>query len=248
MRPVIGLTLDDEHARPGMHVLRDDYVRSVQRAGALALVLPPGPAGDAPALLDCVDGLLLTGGVDIDPELFGQAPHPKIRRVDRERDDLEIALVREALRRDLPILAICRGIQVLNVAAGGTLLQDLPSQLRGGERHDCPEPRTARVHRVAVESGTQLHRILREGHVPVNSFHHQAVDRVGKGCVVTARCEDDDVVEGLEMPGQSFVVGVQWHPESFWDSPDSFQGLFDAQADACRRRAESPTPTAVSSP
>ena len=236
MRPVIGLTLDDEHARPGMHVLRDDYVRSVQQAGALAVVLPPGPPGDAPALLDRVDGLLLTGGVDIDPDLFGQPPHPKIRRVDRERDELELALVREALRRDLPILAICRGIQVLNVAGGGTLLQDLPSQLKGGGRHDCPEPRTARVHRVAVESDTQLHRILRESHVPVNSFHHQAVDEVGDGCVVTARCEDDGVVEGLEMPEQGFVVGVQWHPETFWDAQDSFQVLFDAQADACRRR------------
>lgn len=246
MRPAIGLTLDDEQARPGMHVLRDDYIRSVQQAGALPLILPPGPPDDAPALLDRVDGLMLTGGVDIDPELFGQEPDPDIRRVDRERDDLEIALVREALDRDLPILAICRGIQVLNVAAGGTLLQHLPSQCPGGERHDCPEPRTGRVHGVDLQPGTALHRILREDHVSVNSFHHQAVDRVGDGLVVSARCGDDDVVEGLERPDRRFVVAVQWHPESFWNAPDSFQPLFDAQVQACRQDAPVPSPKAVS--
>jgi putative glutamine amidotransferase len=238
MRPVIGMTLDDEHGRPGVHVLRDDYVRSVEQAEAIPLVIAPTRPQDAGRLLDRLDGLLLTGGIDIDPELFDQPPHPKLRRVDRRRDDLEIALIREALARNLPILGICRGMQVLNVARGGTLLQDLPSEIAGGERHDCPEPRSRRVHRIGVDANTRLHDILGEANVSVNSFHHQSVDRLGDSFVASARCDEDSVVEGIEMPEHCFVVGVQWHPETFWDSPDSFQSLFDAQADACREQAE----------
>ena len=244
MAPLIGITLDDEHARPGVHVLRDDYVRSVEQAGAVPLIVPPSAPELAPAILDRLDGLLLSGGVDIDPALFGQDPDPGLRRVDRERDDLELALTREALARDLPILAICRGIQVLNVACGGTLVQHLPSAIAGGERHDCPEPRTGRVHRIDLRPDTRLHRILGEGSISVNSFHHQAVDSVGEGLSVTATCPDDGVVEGLEMPGQRFVVGVQWHPETFWDQEDSFQSLFDSHAEAVR--AGAPRPAAVS--
>ena len=237
MRPVVGITLDDEQARPGMHVLRDEYVRSVEQAGAIPVVLAPCDPAHAPLLLDRLDGLLLSGGVDVDPALFDEAPHPKLRRVDRRRDDLELALTREALRRDLPILAICRGIQVLNVATGGTLIQDLPSQIAGGERHDCPEPRSRRVHRIEAEPGTHLNEMLGEEAISVNSFHHQAVGRLGKGLVASARCPEDGVVEGLEGPGDHFVLGVQWHPETFWDQQDSFQSLFDAHANACRNGA-----------
>lgn len=238
MRPVIGMTLDDEHARPGVHVLRDDYVRSVEQAEAIPLVIAPTRPRDAGSILDRLDGLLLTGGIDVDPELFDQAPHPRLGRVDRGRDDLELALIREALERDLPILGICRGIQVLNVAAGGTLIQDIPSQIAGGERHNCPEPRSRRVHRILIDPGTRLHDSLGEANVSVNSFHHQAVDRLGDGLVTSARCDEDGVVEAIEMPRRRFVVGVQWHPETFWNSPDSFQPLFDAQAAACRERAD----------
>jgi putative glutamine amidotransferase len=233
-RPVIGITLDDEHARPGVHVLRDDYVRSVEKAGAVPLVIPPCAPEDAPLVLERLDGVLLSGGVDIDPALFGEEPHPKLRRVDRRRDDLELALTREALLRDLPMLAICRGIQVLNVASGGTLIQDLPSQLEKGEAHDRPEPRSGRVHRIQTEPGTRLRGILGEEAFSVNSFHHQAVGRLGEGLVASARCPEDGVIEGLEEPGRRFAVGVQWHPETFWDHEDSFQPLFDAHAEACR--------------
>jgi len=240
MRPLIGITLDDEHARPGMHVLRDDYLRSVEQAAAIPMIIPPSSAEHAPAILDRLDGLLLSGGVDVDPALFGQDPHRELRRVDRKRDDLELALTREALRRDLPILAICRGIQVLNVAAGGTLVQHLPSEVSGGERHDRPEPRSRRVHQVDVEPGTRLHQILGESTISVNSFHHQAVDRIGKGLRASARCPDDGVVEALEMRDRRFVVGVQWHPETFWNAERSFQPLFDAHAEAIREGATRP--------
>jgi len=240
MRPLIGITLDDEHARPGVHVLRDDYVRSVERAGAVPMIVAPSAAENAAAILDRLDGLVLSGGVDIDPALFGQPRHAELRRVDRDRDDLELALTREALRRDLPILAICRGIQVLNVARGGTLIQHLPSEVEGAERHDCPEPRSRRVHRVDVEPGTRLRDILGEAVISVNSFHHQAVDRLGEGLLASASCPEDGVVEGLEMPDRRFVVGVQWHPETFWDHADSFQPLFDAHAEASRVGASRP--------
>jgi putative glutamine amidotransferase len=233
MRPVVGVTLGDGD-EPGVHAMREDYVRSVEQSGAVPVVLPPVSPGDVPALLDRLDGVLLSGGVDVDPVLYGQAPHPKLGRVNRRRDDFELALTREALRRDVPILGICRGHQVLNVAAGGTLVQDIPSLLEGAVKHDGPGPRWARAHQVEVTALSRLREILGQDAASVNSIHHQAVDRIGEDLAVSARCPEDGVIEGLEMPGRRFVVAVQWHPESFWNRSDSFQSLFDAHAEACR--------------
>jgi putative glutamine amidotransferase len=232
-RPIIGVTLF-EGDEPGMRAVREDYVRSVERADAVPVVLPPVRPEDAPLILDRVDGVLLSGGGDLDPMLYRQTPHPKLGRVDRRRDDFELALVREALRRDRPLLAICRGQQVLNVAMGGTLLQDIPSELGVVADHDAPGERTSRPHAVEVLAHTRLRAILDRDELDVNSFHHQAVDRLGDGLEVSARSPVDGVIEGLEVPGSRFVVAVQWHPESFWDQPDSFQCLFDAHAEACR--------------
>jgi putative glutamine amidotransferase len=236
MRPVVGITLGDG-GRRGFHAMREDYVRSVELGGGVPVVLPPVRAEDAAALLDRVDGVLLSGGIDVDPVLFGQAPHPNLGEVNRRRDDFELALTREALRRDLPILAICRGHQVLNVATGGTLIQDIPSIVKGGVAHDARGPRWRRVHRVELGTPSRLREVLGQDMISVNSFHHQAVDRVGDGLVVSARSPEDGVVEGLEMPTRRFVVAVQWHPESFWGRPDSFQPLFDAHVEACRKGA-----------
>jgi putative glutamine amidotransferase len=233
-RPLVGITLGDGD-EPGLHVMREDYVRSVEQAGAVPVVLPPVRPEDVPALLDRLDGVLLSGGVDVDPALYGQDRHPKLGRVNRRRDDFELALTREALRRNQPILAICRGHQVLNVATGGTLIQDIASLVEGAMDHDGRGPRCRRSHRVEVTASSRLREILGEDALSVNSLHHQAVDRVGEGLVTAARCPEDGVVEGLEMPGRRFVVAVQWHPESFWNRPDSFQPLFDAHAEACRR-------------
>lgn len=235
--PVIGITLGDDDRQAGILELREAYTRSVERAGAIPVVLPPLPAADAEPLLDRLDGLLLSGGIDVDPGLYGESPGPGLRRVDRRRDDFELALTREALARDLPILAICRGHQVLNVATGGTLHQHIPSVVAGGERHERAEPRWERVHAVDVRAGTRLSSLLGEGVTFVNSIHHQAVARVGTELVVSARCPEDEVIEGIEMPGRRFVLGVQWHPESFWQKGDSFQCLFDAHAEACRQGA-----------
>jgi len=232
-KPVVGLTLGDGD-KPGFHAMRLDYVRSVEQAGAVPVLLPPVRAEDLPALLDRLDGVLLSGGVDVDPVLYAQVPHPRLGKVNRGRDEFELALTREALRRDLPILAICRGHQVLNVAAGGTLVQDIASLVEGAMQHDASGPRWRRSHPVELISPSRLREILGQDRVSVNSFHHQAVGRIGRGLVVTARCPDDGVVEGLEMPSRRFVVAVQWHPESFWNRPHSFQSLFDAHVDACR--------------
>jgi putative glutamine amidotransferase len=232
-RPVVGITLGDGD-EPGLHAMREDYVRSVEQAGAVPVVLPPVAPDDAALLLDRLDGLLLSGGVDVDPVLYGRDPHPRLGRVDRRRDDFELALVHEALRRDLPTLGICRGQQVLNVARGGTLLQDIPSEWTGAMGHDARGRRWRRAHDVEVLPGTRLRAILGRDSIPVNSFHHQAVADVGAGLVVSARCPGDGIVEGLEAPAARFVVAVQWHPESFWNRPDSFQCLFDAHAEACR--------------
>jgi len=237
MRPVIGVTLGDGD-EPGIHAVRQDYVRSVEQSGAVPVVLPPVSPDDVPALLARLDGVLLSGGVDVDPALYGQEPHPRLGRVNRRRDDFELALVREALRRDLPILAICRGHQLLNVATGGTLVQDIASSVQGHADHDGKGPRWRRSHRVDVTAPSRLREILGQDALSVNSIHHQAVDRVGDDLVVSARCPEDGVVEGLERPASRFVVAVQWHPESFWNRADSFQRLFDAHAEACRSAAQ----------
>ncbi len=236
MRPVIGVTLGDGDD-PGIHAMREDYLRSVEQSGAVPVVLAPVAPEDVSALLDRLDGILLSGGADVDPALYGQEPHPRLGRVNRRRDEFELALLREALRRDVPILAICRGHQVLNVATGGTLVQDIPSLVEGQVKHDGEGPRWRRAHRVEVTAPSRLREILGQDAVSVNSIHHQAVDRVGDDLIVSARCPEDGVVEGLERPESRFVVAVQWHPESFWNRADSFQRLFDAHAEACRAAA-----------
>jgi putative glutamine amidotransferase len=226
-RPSIGITIGYDDRRSGIHELRHEYVGSVEETGALPFVLVPGKPEDAPSLLDRLDGLLLSGGSDVDPALYGRPPHPKLGKVIRERDDFELALCREALQRDVPILAICRGQQVLNVATGGTLVQDLPSEL-GSMDHDPRRQRWQVAHDVRIVPGTRLSEILGRDKVSVNSFHHQAVENLGAGLIVSARSEKDDVVEGIEMPGRHFVVAVQWHPESFLGRPDGFRSLFEA--------------------
>ena len=226
-RPAIGITLDFSRQDREQFALRDDYVRAVEEAQGLPLVLAPGRPEDAPELLDRLDGLVLSGGGDVDPSLYGEDPHPNLGRVTPERDAFELALCREALRRRLPVLAICRGQQVLNVATGGTLVQDIPSELAGSVDHDPESERWATAHPVKILPGTRLREILGTETVAVNSFHHQAVKELGQGLVVSARSEDG-VIEGIELPAQPFAVGVQWHPEAFWDHGRAFQPLFEA--------------------
>ncbi len=225
-RPAIGITIGYDEDRPDRHLLREDYVKSVAAAGGLPYVLAPVAEADVAALLSRLDGLVLTGGSDVDPVLYGAAPHPKLGPLFRERDDFELALCREAVRRDLPTLAICRGHQVLNIATGGTLIQDLPSEPSGGSvDHDPDTERASRVHDVRILEGSRLRRLLGKESVAVNSFHHQAVRDLGTGLQATAWAPDG-VVEGVEDPSKRFLVGVQWHPESFWRESEGFAPLF----------------------
>ncbi|HVR72477.1 MAG TPA: gamma-glutamyl-gamma-aminobutyrate hydrolase family protein [Vicinamibacteria bacterium] len=233
-RPLIGVTAGISGHSPEWFALRDDYVRAVEKAGALPVLLAPGPLERIPDVLARIDGLVLSGGSDLDPAHYGEEPHETVDDVSPERDAFELALSREALARDLPLLAICRGHQVLNVATGGTLFQDIPSQLGRALDHDPGKERWEPAHDVRILPGTRLREILGRDRVAVNSIHHQSIKTPGEGLVVSACAVGDDVIEGVEAPGRRFVVGVQWHPEAFWDQPRGFQPLFAALAGASR--------------
>jgi putative glutamine amidotransferase len=227
-RPLVGVTIGIDHRRAGHFSLREDYVRAVEAAGGLPVVLAPGVPQDTEELVGRIQGLVLSGGADVDPAHYGQATHEAVKDVTPARDAFELALCREALRRDLPTLAICRGQQVLNVALGGTLIQDIPSCVSGAADHDPERERWELAHDVRILPGSKLRQILGEDRVAVNSFHHQAVKDLGEGLVASAWSVADDVIEGIEAPARRFAVGVQWHPESFWNRPPGFQGLFEA--------------------
>jgi putative glutamine amidotransferase len=210
-----------------------DYDAAVRRAGATPKPLSlDDPTATA---LDGVDGLLLTGGDDVDPAIYGEPPHPTYDVSEPGRDAFEIDLVRRALDADLPVLAICRGLQVLNVALGGTLIQDIPSEPAPLLRHDADGPPTTLAHTVSVTPGSCLAALVGPDDTrAVNSRHHQSVRVPGQGLVVTAT-SPDGVIEGAEVPGARFCVGVQWHPENF-HATGEFSGLFEGFVSACRNR------------
>jgi putative glutamine amidotransferase len=215
-QPVIGLTLD--HELPGgyskfpWYAIRENYCNAVRRAGGLPILLPHDP-DDAPAYLDRINGLVVTGGgFDVDPALWG-APtrHPSVSTKDR-RTAFELAITKEALARDTPVLGICGGQQLLNVVLGGTLIQDISDEILGCVEHRQPNSRDEPGHMVKVIAGTLLHGITGAAGLAVNSAHHQAVKEAGPGLIIDAVAEDG-VIEGIEDPRRHFCLGVQWHPE-----------------------------------
>jgi len=224
----------DGQERSGVNA---NYVRSVLAAGGLPVIIVPDIGREEAIELfgDC-DALLLTGGEDVDPARYGAEPHPALGTIDARRDENELALITEARARDLPILGICRGIQVLNVAFGGTLIQDLPSQRPGAIDHDPPMGRDVRSHPVTVTEISRLADILGEIELQANSFHHQAIDLLGEGLVATALAPDG-VVEGVEsVDAHDWIVAVQWHPEELAHQPEaSDMKLFAALVAAARR-------------
>lgn len=232
MRPVIGVTMSFQEPASGQgsehFALYQRYVAAVERAGGVAVGLPAQPEALA-ELLPILDGLLLSGGGDVTPELFGQDCHPKTRQIDRQRDDFELALVREWVSADRPLLAICRGIQVLNVALGGSLIQDIADQVAHPLVHQRSEGEAR--HLIRLQPASQLASLLGDDGLEVNSYHHQAVQDLAPGLKVVAWAADG-VVEGVEMPGVRFVVGVQWHPELMFESDarqlQLFVGLWEA--------------------
>jgi putative glutamine amidotransferase len=221
--PIIGLTAYGADA-DGPVRLPAEYVDAVRRAGGVPVLLPPGEA-DVGDWLRCVDGLIFTGGGDLDPALYGGARVASIYRLDAARDANELALARRIAADDTPCLCICRGAQVLNVALGGTLIEHLPDEGPSPVQHRS-ESADPIPHDVTVEPGTRLAEVLGVRPVPIVSWHHQAVRALGRGLRVTARAADG-VIEGLELDGRARLLAVQWHPELSADADALQQGLFD---------------------
>jgi len=220
-RPVIGICTPLELARWSVwelpaFLLPRNYVDAVHRAGALALLLAPDPAlvQDPDEALDHVDGLMLVGGADLDPATYGARPHPQTIGMVPERDAFEIALVRRALERDLPFLGICRGMQVMNVARGGTLHQHLPDALGHEEHRRVAGSFDGADHDVRLTPGSLAARAAGEEWHTTKSHHHQGVDRIGEGLTVTGWADIDELPEALELDGRRFALAVQWHPEA----------------------------------
>ncbi len=234
---IVAITATSEHVKGATRVrVNRAYTDAIVAAGLVPLVVPPVPSELASAILDAVAGLVLTGGEDLDPSYFGAARHPATGAANDDRDRCELALAREAAARRLPTLAICRGVQVLNVALGGSLIQDLPTERGGSVDHDADSSRGTRVHDVGVTAGSRLAGIVGARSISTNSFHHQAVDRLGAG-LCTVATSPDGVIEAVECTDYAWwMVGVQWHPEELTATPEEWdRRLFKAFAEAVRR-------------
>jgi len=234
--PLIGVSTSiTVGTAPERAYVNSTYLHAIQQAGGVPVPLPPQLS---PRALDVIvrelHGLLLTGGGDIDPARFGEAPHSTLYDVAPSRDALETAAVRMALDRPLPVLAICRGIQILNVALGGTLHQDLATDPGTELRHSQEAPRDQPSHKVTVLPGSRLAKVLGADEVEVNSMHHQAVKALGQGLIPVAWAPDQ-IIEGVELDDpERFVLAVQWHPEEMVSHFDAARRLFSALVDAAR--------------
>jgi putative glutamine amidotransferase len=230
MQPIIGIPcfpmVRGDTGRP-IYASNQRYVQAVLHAGGVPILIPPVPSGEAlSAIQEILDGLLLAGGADLDPTHYGEAPLPEMGTPEPQRDTTELAITRWALDKRLPVLGICRGMQLLNVACGGSLYQDLPTQLPSAFDHEQQgQARTHIAHEVSTEPGSLLADILGVQHVGVNSFHHQAVKRIGQGLRVTGVAEDG-VAEAIEIPDLPFVLAVQYHPEELEGNDATSHRLF----------------------
>ena len=244
-RPVIGICAALEQAswsvweRPAV-LLAHNYVTAVQRAGGLVLMVPPDPQVErnADEVLELIDGLVLAGGHDVDPRQYGHERHPATNRTVPERDRAEVALVRAAVARDLPVLGICRGMQVLNVALGGTLRQHLPDEMGHNDHRRNLGSFENSEHDVELEAGSLAARAAGEQRHVVKSHHHQGIAEPGAGLEITGISVLDGLPEAVEAPGQRFVLGVQWHPEA--DERSSLIAKLVQAAAAYRRERSEP--------
>ena len=217
----------------------DDYIASIEQTGARARVLD---VTESPRkVIGEIDGVLLTGGGDVDPAFYGADRHPATYDAEPGRDEFEIDLARRAIVDDVPLLAICRGAQVLNVAAGGTLVQDIQSEIASDIAHSVNEPKNLECHDIRLEPGSRLAGVLGPKaeaacSCRVNSRHHQSIGRPGKRLNISATAADG-VIEGIEAPDARFCIGVQWHPENFWKTGE-FSSLFEEFVRAAKERLE----------
>jgi putative glutamine amidotransferase len=238
--PAIGICAAIEVARWGaweetVNLTPRSYATAVQAAGGIALLLPPDEerTADPDPLLDRLDGLMLAGGSDVDPASYGAAPHPETGTVWPDRDRFELALMARAIEREIPVLAICRGMQMLNVGRGGTLDQHIPERTRH-EGHRAV-PGVYGEHEVRLTPGTQAARAAGAEQLSVFSHHHQGVEKLGEGLEVTGWSLDDDLIEAIELPAEPYALGVIWHPEE-----DRASSVIPSLVEAARQRASIP--------
>lgn len=240
-KPIIGVTPLWDDAKRSIWML-PGYMNLLKACGALPVILPfTSDPTDVAALVDGLDGLLLTGGHDINPAVYGQTRLPSCGPANEGRDTLECLLFSKALERDMPVFGICRGLQFINVMMDGTLFQDLPSQHPSSVRHHMSPPYDRPIHTVDVLAGTPLAGVVGEGVLKVNSYHHQGIDRLGEGLEAMA-VAPDGLVEAVCMPLRRFVWGVQWHPEFMWRKYAQQRAILRSFVDVCRQGLDSHTP------
>ena len=239
-RPVIGITASIDHRPPAYgetYSLTRQYAEGVLQADGVPLIVPHNLGQDAlRAVLDRLDGVLLSGGGDIDPALFGEEAHPATCEIEPDRDRIELMLARWVVERDKPFLAICRGIQALNVALGGSLVQDIPSQVPAALPHSfdrATTPRDYLAHPVKIDPDSQLARVMRLDVAHTNSWHHQSIKQTAANLRVTA-VAPDGVIEAVEVPARRFAIGVQWHPEWLFEARTEHWRLFAELVRAAR--------------
>ncbi len=237
MQPIIAIPLCHDWQGAGKFYMHQPYVDRILAAGGIPLMMPFLNSEQLRQVLAGVHGVLLPGGIDIDASLFGQEPHPQCGEINPLWDAMDVATIRQARQNELPVFAICRGIQILNVALGGTLVQDIPSQIPRAIKHSQQAPRWHGTHGVSINSQGILSRLLGNASVMVNSFHHQAVGMVAPGFAATAYAADG-VIEGIESITGSFALGVQWHPELMVEQHPNMQCLFNEFVAQAKLRAE----------
>jgi putative glutamine amidotransferase len=226
MNPLIGITCGHQWSDPERFYVNGPYIHGITAAGGIPILVPYLDRAKLEQILDRIDALLVPGGIDVDAKHYNQDLHPKSGIINPWWDELDITMIRGALARNLPILAICRGCQVLNVACGGSLIQDIESFVSQPIKHQQQAPKWYPTHAVSIEQGSLLAQIFGTEVVRVNSFHHQAVEQAAPGLRVTARASDG-VIEAIESTKHSFVIGVQWHPELMTSHDAKMQSLFD---------------------
>lgn len=212
MKPIIGMTMNNSDGR---YFLNEPYVEAIEKNGGIPICIPI----DSDEIVEMIDGLLLTGGYDIDPKYFGEEPHPKLGIVTAKRDAVEMQLVRKCLEKGIPIFGICRGLQLLNVFFGGNIYQDINTQFKTNIEHQQKEERTKATHEVVVEKNSKLFSIIEMENLFVNSMHHQAIRKVGERLTSVASAPDG-IVEAIELENYPFCVAVQWHPEELAKAGD----------------------------
>ncbi|PGK52278.1 gamma-glutamyl-gamma-aminobutyrate hydrolase [Priestia megaterium] len=235
VKPLIGITssyVKHNWYMEGVYV-HHDYHKAVIKAGGIPIILPIAPPDVLDHYLNLCDGFILSGGEDIDPQFYKTSPHPKLATFYTERDESELYLANQLLKMNKPVLAICRGMQLMNVATGGTLIQDIPSQVKTAMQHVQTIDRPKEQHEVQIHKQTILHELFNTSTVRVNSLHHQALDTLSRDVRISATAPDG-IIEAIEHTKHPFFLGVQWHPESMCQRSDSMNVLFNTLIDRAK--------------